>query len=386
MDSWKLTIHSDITSIPAESWNRLANSRYPFIQHQFLQALEASGSASPDNGWTPQHLVLRNGQDEIMAVMPAYLKDHSWGEYVFDWAWADAYQRNRFPYYPKLLSAIPFTPSVGPRLLINQDYDRVEIGPVFIEAVTQFCRQEQLSSWHILFPEEEMLAALDAIENRGAPLLRRSGLQYHWYNREYDSFEHFLGEMKARKRNSIRKERAKIADQGIRFRWVNGGEIGEKELIEFYTFYHATYMKRGQYGYLNQTFFEEICRAMPDQVMINFAQLDGENIAAALFFKDEKTLYGRYWGCIEEFKHLHFETCYYQGIDYCIEQGLTHFDSGAQGEHKIQRGFEPIETVSYHWIGHPAFCEAIQNFVEEERPQILRYIEEAKRYLPFKQS
>ena len=257
-------------------------------------------------------------------------------------------------------------------------------------ALTRFCldqqigfaQQNRLSSWHILFPANELAPHLDAHPN----LLQRTGSQFHWYNRDYQTFEDYLGAMKARKRNSIRKERRRVVEQGITFAHVTGHEITAEQLNDFYIFYHATYMKRGMSGYLNREFFELIVAHMPENALFIFAHKGVQRIAAAMFFVGDDTIYGRYWGCLEEYKNLHFETSYYQGIDYCITQKMAHFDAGAQGEHKIKRGFEPIETYSYHWIAHPAFEQAIADFVQEERPHILMYIDDAATYLPFKKS
>ncbi|MEM7803253.1 MAG: GNAT family N-acetyltransferase, partial [Chloroflexota bacterium] len=353
---------------------------YPFTSYAFLSALEESGSASTETGWTPHHLIVRSENGKLIAAVPSYLKDHSYGEYVFDWAWADAYRRYGFTYYPKLLSAIPFTPSVGQRLLIDKEISSPKTIHHLIQLITHHCREQRLSSWHLLFPPEKF----DPAALNGTELMHRSGTQYHWYNHGYQTFDDYLGGMKARKRNSIRKERQKVFDQGISFEHVTGGDLTTAQLRDFYTYYHATYLKRGQYGYLNIDFFELLAERMPNKMLIVFAKRGEKRIAAALFFLGSDTLYGRYWGCLDEYKHLHFETCYYQGIDYCIQNGLRHIDSGAQGEHKIQRGFEPIETHSYHWIARPEFRTAIEDFVEQEREHIHEYIEAAQSYLPFK--
>ncbi len=384
MSNLKAIFLNTIDDIPQRQWNRLAGETYPFLRYEFLRALEESGCATADSGWTPNHLTIRNTQGQLVAIAPAYLKEHSYGEYVFDWSWADAYQRNQIPYYPKLLTAIPFTPSVGPRLLIDPAYHTAETWDFYVQTMINFCLEQRLSSWHLLFPDEQTAEKLDD-QTAAHSLLKRTGAQFHWYNDGYQTFADYLSHMKARKRNSIRKERAHVAAQGITFAHLSGREISPAQLNDFYTFYHATYMKRGQYGYLNRRFFELLVETMPDQLLFVLAEKEGETIAAALFFTDTDTLYGRYWGCLDEYKHLHFETCYYQGIDYCISQQLAHFDAGAQGEHKIQRGFRPIETCSYHWIAHPAFADAIGQFLAQERPHIQAYLVEAGGYLPFKQ-
>ncbi len=368
---------------PAE-WKKLVGETYPFLNHAFLSALEDSGSVSKDNGWVANHMVVHDQTGSLVAALPAYLKDHSYGEYVFDWSWAHAYQQNRIAYYPKLLTAIPFTPCTGPRICVSPAHtaERAAIIGFCVDQVINHCRLRRLSSWHLLFPEEGQELEVEAVLNQR--LLKRSGSQYHWYNKEYKTFDDYLGAMKARKRNSVRKERKRVHDQGIEFVRLAGNEMSAELVDDFYVFYHATYMKRGMYGYLNREFFEQLVATMPENLLFVFARKDETNIACAMFFVGVDTLFGRYWGCLDEYNQLHFETCYYQGIDYCIEAGLAHFDSGAQGEHKIQRGFEPIETNSWHWIAHHGFSEAIEDFVNRERPDVRAYIKDAARYLPFK--
>lgn len=379
-----------IQTISKDEWNALTGIDYPFLRYEFLAALEDSGSVSEETGWIPQHLALRNSEYELIALAPCYLKDHSYGEYVFDWSWANAYYEHRLEYYPKLLTAIPFTPSVGPRLSVRKDVALTNIHQLCIHAIIELCHRHELSSWHLLFPHSSLIEIIDAeIARENLPqlkLMKRVGMQFHWYNQGYSCFADYLGAMKSRKRKSIRKEREKVAQQGITFLHVGGEEISEAQLDDYYIFYHATYMKRGQHGYLNRSFFELLIETMPENLHFVFAQKNGRNVATALFLLGGDTLYGRYWGCLEEYDQLHFETCYYQGIDVCIEQNLSHFDAGAQGEHKIQRGFEPIATYSYHWIAHPAFRDAIQDFLDHEQAHIFEYIEDAKSYLPFKQT
>lgn len=385
MTALEATFIDRINALGSSQWNHLVGDTYPFLRHEFLWALEESGSVSADTGWTPQHLIIKDHKDELVAIAPTYLKEHSYGEYVFDWSWADAYQRNHIPYYPKLLTAIPFTPSVGPRLVVSPAYNTAETWSFCLQTIIDFCVDRQLSSWHLLFPDSHTAERLKQ-QTATYRLMKRSGVQFHWYNDGYQSFADYLKHMKARKRNSIRKERAHVAKQGITFTQLSGREISPAQLNDFYTFYHATYMKRGQYGYLNRRFFELLVETMPESLLFILAHKDGGNVAAALFFTSADTLYGRYWGCLEAYKFLHFETCYYQGIDYCITRQLAHFDAGAQGEHKIQRGFRPIETLSYHWVAHPTFASAIGNFLEQERPHIQAYLAEASTYLPFKQT
>lgn len=365
-----------IAEMSSTDWNSVSGIRYPFLRYEFLCALEQSGSVAIATGWRPKHVIVRAGDGEMVAVMPCYLKDHSYGEYVFDWSWADAYHRHGLEYYPKLLTAIPFTPCVGSRLAVKSAFQGEAIHSLIERYIIGYCQKNNLSSWHLLFPDKK---TLDNTE-----MQCRTGVQFHWYNRDYSSFDNYLGAMTSRKRKSIRKEREKVKAQGIQFRWIEGHEIEEECLQRFYVFYHATYMKRGRKGYLTMAFFEQLLKTMPENLFLVMAYQQDTPVASALFFKDDETLYGRYWGCVEEFDQLHFETCYYQGIEYCIAHGLEHFDSGAQGEHKIQRGFEPIETHSWHWIAHPEFRQAIGGFLEEERNQVGAYQKEAEKLLPFR--
>jgi len=381
-DSIEITLetHPRITDIPKSDWQRLAGHTNPFLRYEFFQALEDSGCTNTATGWTPSHLVFRvNG--EMCGVAPAYLKSHSRGEYVFDWGWADAYERYGLPYYPKLLIAIPFTPSQGQRLLLApwlRDELTAETLHSLLDNLTESLGAH---SWHLLFPDS---ADQQLLAHPGE--LHRTGCQFHWHSHGYESFEDFLGALTSRKRKSIRKERRQVTGQGISFRWFHGRDIPDSVLSAFYVFYRATYLKRGQRPYLNQAFFEQLRENMPEHLHIVMALRDGEMIAGALFLSGVTTLYGRYWGCLEEYDHLHFETCYYQGIELALELGLSRFDAGAQGEHKLVRGFEPVITHSWHGIRHPAFREAIADFIDEEAEHVQAYYEEARALLPFKQT
>ncbi|WP_372996412.1 GNAT family N-acetyltransferase [Marinobacter sp.] len=370
---------ASISDIPHEEWQRLAGRTNPFLRYEFFEALEACACTSTATGWTPCHLVFRLS-GRIVGVAPAFLKTHSMGEYVFDWAWADAYQRHGLPYYPKLLIAIPFTPSAGPRLLLEPDL-RHQLTPERIhELLDTLTDKLGAHSWHLLFPDSEDQKLLHHDRE-----LHRIGCQFHWHNHGYRNFEDFLGELTSRKRKSIRKERQQVAQQGISFIRFHGRDIPEHVLSAFFVFYQATYLKRGQRPYLNKRFFELLLEQLPEHVHLVMAVREGEMIAGALFLAGENTLYGRYWGCLDEYNHLHFETCYYQGIELAMELGLTHIDAGAQGEHKLVRGFEPILTHSWHGILHPGFREAIENFTREEADHVLGYFEDAKSVLPFRQ-
>lgn len=381
MAELSIQFETRLLDITSDEWNALNVTHNPFLKYEFLAALEASGSVSKATGWQPSHLTARNKQQQLIAVIPTYIKQHSYGEYVFDWSWADAYSHYGLNYYPKLLSAIPFTPSVGPRLLMASQEQQGIVAQQIVNAINTHAEKNDLSSWHLLFPTPSSLEAFN-----GQGLMVRKGCQFQWSNSNFQSFEQFLDQMTSRKRKNIKKERLQVNKQNIQFTHFEGGEITQQALDKFYLFYHATYLKRGQQGYLNQSFFQQIRASMPDNLLLIMAEKEGEFVAGALFLKDHETLYGRYWGCLEEYKQLHFETCYYQGIDYCINHKLKRFDAGAQGEHKIQRGFEPIATHSLHWIKNKDFQHPINDFVARESKQIDQYMEDARRYLPFKSS
>lgn len=374
----EFSFHSRIAKIPAETWNALAGHSGPFLRHEFLEALEASGSVCADTGWQPHHLALSK-DGRVVAVMPLYIKTHSYGEYVFDWSWADAYRQHGYNYYPKLLTAIPYTPSQAPRLLIASDEDADAIIAAISKRVIQEAQTLGASSWHVLFPTQQQSERLDQLG-----VHQRMATQFHWFNKDYESFDHYLESFNSRKRKNLRKERAAVLNAGILFEHFSGENISEQMWDAFYQFYENTYHVRGQQAYLTKGFFKGLGSTMPETLLLVFAIKDGTPIAAALSFHDENTLYGRYWGSLEEYQFLHFETCYYQGIEYCIENKLSSFDSGAQGEHKIQRGFEPISTYSNHWIANAQFSAAIVDFLNEERKHVEQYKESAAEFLPFK--
>lgn len=369
-----------VSDIPRETWTRLAGVDNPFLRYEFFKALEVSRCTSEETGWNPSHIIFRvNGQ--VAGIAPAYLKTHSRGEYVFDWAWADAYQRYGLDYYPKLLIAVPFTPSQGPRLLLDPQLRRTLNAHQTHDLLDTLISRLGAHSWHLLFPNTDDQKLL---QHDGQ--LHRIGCQFHWHNRGYSGFDDFLGQLTSRKRKSIRKERRLVAEQNISFTRFHGREISDHVLAAFYVFYQATYLKRGQRPYLTQQFFEQLRETMPDHLHVIVALKDGDMIAGALFLSGGNTLYGRYWGCLDEYNHLHFETCYYQGIELAIELELQTFDAGAQGEHKLVRGFEPELTHSWHGIAHPGFREAIEAFTREEAGQVMSYYEEAKTALPFRQN
>ena len=375
----KIEFLDTIERIDKNDWNKLVRKKYPFLNYEFLKALEITKCVSPEEGWTPLHIVVSE-KDIVLAIMPLYVKTDSQGEFIFDWSWADAYYRNGLEYYPKLVSSIPFTPASGPRLVIADERRSEEIIKAVSNALKKISEDNNFSSVHILLAEKE---EIDLYSNEDFSL--RTSYSFHWFNKEYKSFDNFLEDMTSRQRKNIKKERTKISQQGIKMKKISGHEITEDMLEIFYKFYQVTYLKRGMRGYLNLEFFKKIVNKMPESILMVLAQnSSGEYVAGALNFYDEEKLYGRYWGCLEEYDSLHFETCYYQGIEFCIKEKLKSFDPGVQGEHKIKRGFCPIETFSAHWIKDVRFKEAIDDFLSRERVHILEYNQDRKSRLPFK--
>lgn len=372
---------SSIHEVTAEQWNQLCTSDYPFIRHEFFAALEDSGSTCEQSGWQPHHLVLRDNQ-QVQLVIPLFIKTHSYGEYIFDWSWADAYHRHGLDYYPKLINAIPFTPCYGERWLCASSVQLSTYLPLIITALQQECRRLSASGWHCLFPDEQLNQQLSA-----QGIYTRVGCQFHWFNRNYASFDDFLATMTSRKRKTINKERRSAQAQGFEFIVKEGAAISTTDWDFFYRVYRHTYAKlSGHNGYLTRAFFHQLGAQLANHTVMICAEREQTPIAAALYLRDSTRLYGRYWGCLAEFEFLHFETCYYQGIDYAIANKLTRFDGGAQGEHKIQRGFEPIATYSNHWLAQPDFYSAVKHFLKEEQQGVAQYMLDAQSHLPFKTS
>ncbi|MEQ1543965.1 GNAT family N-acetyltransferase [Methyloglobulus sp.] len=367
-----------IDQVNSEAWNALVGDGYPFIRHEFLLALEDSGCVSEQTGWRPMH-VLVTENDELLAGMPLYLKSHSRGEYVFDNQWAYAYEQNGVSYYPKWLAAIPFTPCQGLRFAIKNRADQQQITELLVDCIKTQSEYENISSWHCLFPVGQQLETFRALG-----LAIREGVQFQWFNKGYRTFDDFLSTLNASKRKMLKRERRKVIEQGIEMVQLSGGEVSEYQWQVFYDFYQMTYLKHGTRPYLNLNFFLSCAATMSDQLRLVFALKDGAYVGAALSFVGSDTLYGRYWGCLEEYNVLHFEACYYQGLDYCIANGLQRFDSGAQGEHKIARGFEPVTTYSAHWFQDERFAKAIEHFLVREKSAVTSYKEDAASYLPFK--
>jgi len=377
---YKTKFLSSIQAIANTEWNTVCGTDYPFIRHEFLSALEQSSAVNAATGWTPNHLVVYD-KNVLIAVMPGYLKAHSYGEFVFDFQWAEAYQRYGLPYYPKYISAIPFSPVTGPRLCVRAGYDAAAISKIIAEHIKQYVEENKLSSWHLLFPEHSVAEQFSA---QGFPI--RKAVHFQWLNKNYRQFNDFINRFSSRKRKNLRKERKKVIDQGITLRRIEGRDISDEQWDRFYHFYQMTYLKRsGHGGYLDKIFFQLLGKNIPEHLLMVLAYKDTEIIAGALNLKDSTTLYGRYWGCYQEYDFLHFETCYYQGIEYCIEKKLQRFDPGVQGEHKIQRGFEPAYTYSNHWIADEKFREAIAQFLLREEKHIALYKKQAEQLLPFKE-
>jgi len=371
-------IHS-MAQVDCKVWNRLAGDAYPFLRHEFLSALEQSASVSEQTGWEPAHLLVMEA-DELVAFMPLYLKRHSWGEYVFDQQWAQAYRQQGVDYYPKGLTAIPMTPCQGARIVVKAALDPIAVTQLLVDFIKQNAEKLGISSWHCLFPVEQQAERLQSLG-----LSIREGVQFHWFNRGYSDFNDFLQTLNAGKRKMLKRERRRVGEQGVSLLRIAGPDVTEGQWRAFFQFYTMTYIKRGMQPYLNPAFFQQIAATLAERLLLVLAVKDDKYIAAALSFVGADTLYGRYWGCHEQYNSLHFEVCYYQGLDYCIEHGLTRFDSGAQGEHKIARGFEPITTYSAHWLKEARFAKAIEHFLVREQQATRLYKQDAATYLPFKQ-
>ncbi len=368
-----------IDRIPAAQWNALALAGNPFVRHEFLLALERTGCVGAAAGWVPNHLILEDGE-RLLAALPLYRKAHSWGEFVFDWSWARAYDQAGLRYYPKLVSMPPFTPATGPRLLLAPDAPSDAKARLTHELLA-IAKSAHLSSAHLLFLTDEDRAALT-----GQPFLWRKDCQFHWHNRGYGSFDDFIATFRADKRKKALRERRRVFEGGVTYRTLSGAEMDQQLWDVVFGFSAATFAAHGHEHYLNVEFFRAVSAAMPDAVVIKLAEYQGVPIATAIFFRGEKVLYGRYWGAAANYHSLHFETCYYQGIEYCIEHGLQHFEPGTQGEHKVPRGFEPTTTWSAHWIADPRFRRAIDEYLNVERAQIDQYILEVEQHTPFRRN
>jgi predicted N-acyltransferase len=362
---------------PAAPWNALLDAQGdtgPFMRHEYLAAMEASGSATSATGWTARFITLWRG-GELHAACPLYLKSHSYGEYVFDWAWANAYEQHGIDYYPKALVAVPFTPVPGARLLARDAASRRAL----VEAIVAWCKQERLSSLHMLFGDGDDVAACAE-----AGLMLRHTVQFHWIRGDWPDFEAFLASLSHDKRKKIRQERRKVADAGVTFRWARGMDITPADWDFFYRCYERTYLEHGNAPYLTRDFFARMAGSMPEHWLLFIGERRGMPIAASLIGLGGKVAYGRYWGALERVDCLHFEACYYQPLQWCIEHGMTRFEGGAQGEHKMARALMPAMTTSAHWLAHPAFADAVERFLEREGAGIGKYLEHLEERSPFR--
>jgi len=391
------------SEIEPDAWNALLAlaGGSPFMRHEYLAALHDSGSATRETGWAPQFVTLwREG--ELQAACPLYLKSHSYGEYVFDWAWANAYEQHRLRYYPKGLTAVPFTPVPGPRLLARDAQSRAAL----VRAVLEVCRKNKLSSWHLLFADDDDVAACV-----DAGLMLRHTVQFHWINSAptrgtgvsaqppeggasalgrpagasagYPDFDAFLASLTQEKRKKIRQERRKVAEAGVTFRHALGTEIGAKDWDFFYRCYERTYLEHGNPPYLTRDFFRRMAAHMPRNWLLFVAERRGQPIACSLIGVGDGAAYGRYWGALERVDCLHFEACYYQPLEWCIAHGIARFEGGAQGEHKMARALMPVKTTSAHWLAHPAFADAVEKFLQREGRGVESYLEQLEARSPF---
>jgi predicted N-acyltransferase len=381
-DARTVKVLDSIHDVQAKAWDACAGGDDPFVSHAFLAALEDSGSVAPETGWMPRHLaVMGDDGDTVIGCAPLYLKSHSYGEFVFDWGWADAYERAGGRYYPKLQAAVPFTPVTGRRLLLGPDAP-AETADVLAGAMVRLAERLKVSSLHVTFPTETEWRRLGRLG-----FLARAGSQYHWQNPGYGSFDDFLAQLSSRKRKAIRKERAAVAKQGVVLRTLAGPDIEERQWDAFYEFYRDTSGRKWGNAYLNRDFFLRLGEALADRVVLVMAE-DGRGrpVGGALNLMGRDTLFGRYWGCRERYRFLHFEACYYQAMDFAIARGLKRVEAGAQGEHKIQRGYLPTPTYRAHWIADSRFRDAVERFLAREQVAVDREIELLSGESPFRKS
>jgi len=380
-------VHTDPLDIPAAAWNTLLaqqDAPSPFMQHAYLAALHHSGSATPETGWMPQFVTLWLG-DTLVGASALYIKDHSYGEYVFDWAWANAYADHGLTYFPKATCAVPFTPVPGSRLLARDANARQAL----LRAMLDLAKHQQLSSLHLLFTSPNDRAACDALG-----LMQRQTVQFHWHNSDlqgarFKGFDDFLASLSQEKRKKIKQERRRVTDAGVRFHTVVGGAIQPEDWDFFYQCYERTYLEHGNAPYLTRAFFEAMQQEMPENWVLFVAQREGRAIASSLVAcqglgTDQAVAYGRYWGALERVDCLHFEACYYQPLNWCIANGVQRFEGGAQGEHKMARALMPVPTYSAHWLAHPAFADAVERFLERESTGVENYLDHLAQRSPFK--
>lgn len=368
---------SSLAEVDPRQWDALVIENHPLLSHAFLYAMEKHGCLTERSGWIPRYLVVQNG-DELLAAMPLYEKTNSWGEFVFDHAWADAYARYGEAYYPKLVASIPFTPVFAQKILVKPGQEKT-LYPVLLQGALQLAKQLSCSSLHILFPLE---SEQGYFQQQG--LIARHDCQYHWHNRSHASFEEFLQTLTRKKRKNILQERRKVVDAGIRFRILDGNTATGEDWETFTEFYNLTYERKWGAPVFNQAFFQEMAKALSERMVLILADKGGGCIAGALMYRGDRVLYGRHWGCSEYYDALHFEACYYQGIEYCIKHGIEIFEPGAQGPHKLARGFEPTKTHSSHWLADPRFVPAVRQFCADETLAVEGQIADAKAHSAYK--
>ncbi len=383
-DAHQLRVIQSISDVNESNWNALLSpDAGPFLRYEFLNTLEQTACVGGNTGWQVAHLLVENAQSEIVGAMPLYLKQHSYGEFVFDWAWAQAYEQNNLPYYPKALSAIPFTPVRGPRLLISSKVDKEAIQEVLVAGLKTLVTQNSLSSAHVLFPEDGELTEL---KKQGFML--RDSVQFHWHNQGYQDFEQFLAALTMKRRKNIRRERAEVANNELSYRHVPGALASLDDWSFFYRCYENTYREHRSSPYLTEECFQLLGGVMPEHFHLILASKDGRPIASSLLVVDQiaSKAYGRYWGAIEYLPCLHFELAYYQAIEYCIKEGIQTFEGGAQGEHKMARGFLPATIQSAHWLADPGFSAAVKRFLDREHEGMAAYVDELEQHIPLKSS
>lgn len=358
-------VFGSIAEVAEAEWDACAGADNPFVSHAFLDVAERSGSAAPETGWLARHIGIEDGEGRLIGATPCYLKSHSYGEYVFDWGWAEAFERAGGRYYPKLQVSVPFTPVAGPRLLVRPGEDAAHMRSLLTAGLIELARQHGVSSLHVTFCEEDEWRALGA-----AGLLQRMGQQFHWLNRGYETFEDFLAALSSRKRKAIRKERREANDGRVVIETLTGDALEERHMDAFYRFYLDTVERKWAHAYLTAEFFQLLRERMADKVVLVMASDGGGFVGGALNLLGGDTLYGRNWGCAERYRMLYFEACFYRAIDFAIARGLARVEAGAQGPHKIQRGYLPSPTYSAHWVREPRFRDAVENFLGQERGMV----------------
>jgi predicted N-acyltransferase len=371
---------TSITTISNTEWKKVSNGQNPFLRQEFLKALEEHEAVGERSGWIINHVACIDDAGALLGFVPLYTKHNSYGELVFDWNWADAYHRAGLPYYPKLVSALPYTPVTSPRLLIANSNNAESIRRALVTYVKEFAIAQNVSSLHWLFPDANDLDFL-----REQDYLTRIDCQFHWHNKDYDSFEHFLGGFTAKKRKNVHRERRLVTENNFEFETLHGYDIDDRRWQLLYPFYRDTFLKKGGIPTLSLGFFQQVSREMGEQLIVFAAKRHGEYVAAAICFKSDTTLFGRHWGCREHFDSLHFELCFYRGIEYAIAHNLSRFEPGAQGEHKISRGFVPTPVYSAHWIAHPQFAVAISRYLQQEKQLMTEQIQSLAEQTPYRE-